>query len=174
MTSRPRRQAYMRCWESPTASARSASANHATARDSGGPCPRPAAAAANCSSATAVRPRVKATRPVASCASGWSGEDSSDNPRTHRWASRSKAAVAGPASTPALTRTSSACARHQRRPCRSKSLRASVAHASAFCGFAGGQRTLRRGEQQFGPLGGAAVDLVQLADCGLGLIASRP
>ena len=85
-------------------------------------------------SATAVRPSAKATRPAASCASGWSGEERSDNSRTHRWASRSKAAVAGPASTPALTRASSACARHQRRPCRSKSRRASVAQRSAVGG----------------------------------------
>ena len=160
----------MRRCESPTASARSASASHATARDSGGPRRRPAAAAANCSSATAVRPSAKATRPAASCASGWSGEERSDNSRTHRWASRSKAAVAGPAWTPAA---------HPRQlgMCPPPTPALPIEEPTRLGGpgmrrgrFAGGQRAPGCSEQQFGPLGRPTVDLVQLADRRLGFL----
>ena len=73
MRSRPRRQANMRRCESPTASARSASASQPAALDIGSPCRRLAAAAARWSCATVGRPSAEAMRPVASKRQGLVG-----------------------------------------------------------------------------------------------------
>ena len=74
----------------------------------------------------------------------------------------------------ALTCASWACARHQRRPCRPKQPARLGGPGQGDGRLAGGQRTRRRRQQQLGPFGRPAVDLVQLADRRVGLLHGIP